>query len=95
MSSITCGEVRAFLETFVSEKLQAQGRALPNDFSDSSDLLLSGMIDSLGILELVNALGEFTGCEIDFEALDPEKMTVVGPLCEFVASQCCASNPSA
>lgn len=94
MSSITCNEVRGFLETFVAGKLQAQGRPLPDDFSDSSDLLLSGLVDSLGILELVSALSEFAGQEIDFEGLDPEQMTIVGPLCEFVASQCSVSNPS-
>jgi acyl carrier protein len=86
MSQVTLDEVREFLATYLSQKLAAQGRTLPDDFCDESDLLLSGMIDSLGILELVTALSEFVGQEIDFEALDPEKMTVVGPLCEFVVT---------
>jgi hypothetical protein len=35
----------------------------------------------------VTAFQEHCGCEIDFDALDPERMTVVGPLCDFVSSQ--------
>lgn len=94
MNSISYDDVRNFLQGFLSKKLEEQGRALPEDFSDEYDLLLSGLIDSLGLLELVSALSEFTGREIDFENLDPEKMTVVGPLCEFVSAQC-AAEPSA
>src|SRR5437762_982190 len=50
---------------------------------DSCDLLLSGVIDSLGLVELMTALQERCGREIDFDALDPEQMTKVGPLCDF------------
>jgi acyl carrier protein len=45
------------------------------------------MVDSLGLLELMTALQEHCGREIDFDALDPEQMTVVGPLCNFVAGE--------
>jgi acyl carrier protein len=45
------------------------------------------MIDSLGLLDLVAAIQEFAGREIDFEILDPEEMTIVGPLCRFVSEQ--------
>jgi acyl carrier protein len=54
---------------------------------EDCDLLLSGMIDSLGLLDLVAAIQEFAGREIDFEILDPEEMTIVGPLCRFVSEQ--------
>ena len=91
----TKDDVRGFVEEFLQRKLQAQGRNLPADFSDQTDLLLSGMIDSLGILELVTALSEFCGQEIDFDALDPEKMTIVGPLCDFIASECAAPDQQA
>jgi len=45
------------------------------------------MIDSIGLLELMEALREFSGNDIDFEVLDPEEMTIVGPLCRFVSQQ--------
>ncbi len=56
---------------------------IPDDF----DLLTNGVIDSLGFLEMVSALQEKFDVEIDFEEIDPEKLSVIGPLCEYVASK--------
>jgi acyl carrier protein len=87
MSTATRDDVRTFLMTQLEELLRVDGRDLPADITDDYDLLLSGLLDSLDLLELTVALGEYAGHEIDFEALDPEQMTVVGPLCDFVASE--------
>jgi acyl carrier protein len=80
-------EIREFLKEYVFQKLKAQERDLPAEFSDDCDLLLSGLIDSMGVLEVVTALGEYCGADIDFEALDADQMTIVGPLCRFVSAQ--------
>jgi acyl carrier protein len=77
----------AEIQTFISGFLSQKGRELPTPFSDQCDLLLSGIVDSLGMLELITAIQEHCQQEIDFDALDPELMTVVGPLCQFVAEQ--------
>jgi acyl carrier protein len=87
MNQFDSERLRAFLRTYVTEKLASQGRVAPKDLGDDCDLLLSGMIDSLGLLELMTAFQEHCGREINFDALDPEKMTVVGPLCDFVSAQ--------
>lgn len=87
MSEVSRQDVRTFLLTTLDEQLRMDGRELPADITDDYDLLLSGLLDSLDLLELTVALGDFAGREIDFEALDPEQMTVVGPLCDFVASE--------
>ena len=79
--------LRGFLRCYLTGRLTSQGREVPKDFGDDYDLLLSGTIDSLGLLDLINALQEHCGREIDFDLLDPEQMTVVGPLCDFVAGQ--------
>jgi acyl carrier protein len=79
--------LRAFLRNYVTENLSSQGKDVPKDLCDDCDLLLSGVIDSLGLLELMTAFQEHCGREIDFDALDPEQMTVVGPLCDFVSAQ--------
>jgi len=79
--------LRAFLRTYLTGKLASQGREIPKDFGDDCDLLLSGIIDSLGLLDLITAFQEHCGREIDFDALDPEQMTVVGPLCDFVSAE--------
>lgn len=87
MRVITPEDARMFLEQHLSRKLGANGRSKLEGLSDDCDLLLSGMIDSIGLLELVGAIQEFAGREIDFEALDPEQMTIVGPLCKFISEQ--------
>ncbi|MGH7932230.1 MAG: phosphopantetheine-binding protein [Candidatus Binataceae bacterium] len=84
---ITPGNVRTYLRAYVERILAAQGQDTPADLSDDCDLLLSGVLDSLGLLELITAIQEHYGSAIDFEALDPERMTIVGPLCNFVAAQ--------
>jgi hypothetical protein len=35
----------------------------------------------------MGVLREFSGSDIDFEILDTEEMTIVGPLCRFVSQQ--------
>jgi acyl carrier protein len=87
MSFITPEDVRLFLTDHLRRNLQADGRGLAEDLSDDCDLLLSGILNSLGLLELVTALSSHFNREINFEALDPEQMTIVGPLCKFVAEQ--------
>lgn len=79
--------VRTFVRNYLTERLTSQGRDVPEVLNDECDLLVSGVIDSLGMLELMTAFQEYCGRDIDFEALDPELMTIVGPLCDFVAGQ--------
>jgi acyl carrier protein len=87
MNGLTPADVRVFLKEYLDRKLTANGRSAVQDLPENCDLLLSGMIDSIGLLELVTALQKFAGREIDFEILDPEEMTIVGPLCRFVSEQ--------
>lgn len=57
--------------------------SVPADF----DLRASGMIDSLGFVELIMELEERHEVELDLEALDPEQITVLGPLAAHLADQ--------
>ncbi len=87
ITSPTAGDVREFLTHFLAEQSMLDGQehegALPDDF----DLLLSGALDSLGLVELTVSLSEFANRELDFDLLEPEQMTIVGPLCAFVAEE--------
>jgi acyl carrier protein len=86
MNGIDAAVVRAALADFLNS--QSRGEAIdPESLTDDYDLLLSGLIDSLGLLNLIATLKEQFGEHVDFEALDPEQMTVVGPLCGFVVEQ--------
>jgi acyl carrier protein len=87
MRSVTPEEVRIFLLQHLGQKLEGNGQSKRESLSEDCDLLLSGIIDSIGLLELVGAIQEFVGVEIDFDTLDPEQMTIVGPLCKFVSEQ--------
>jgi acyl carrier protein len=87
MSAVSPGDVRIFLTDFIQRRMAAQGQDPLNELSDDCDLLLSGVVDSLGLLELVTAVNEHYGREIDFEDLDPDHMTIVGPFCDYVADR--------
>jgi acyl carrier protein len=87
MRATTVKDVRMFLESYLTEKLREQGRDMPVDLPDDCDLLLSGIIDSVGLLELISAVQKYCDREIDFEGLDPESMTVLGPLCRYISKQ--------
>ena len=83
----TPAHIEAFVNEFLADRLQSRGDALQEPLAPDCDLLLSGIIDSMGLLELITAIQERFQKEIDFDALDPELMTVVGPLCQFVSDQ--------
>jgi acyl carrier protein len=83
MSSIGAEDVRGFLLSRLQDSLSAKGLE-PADVPDDFDLLTEGVIDSFGILEMISALEEEYGLEIDYEELDPEELTIIGPLCRFI-----------
>ena len=87
MSYANSEQIRVFLQQYIVEKSIAGGKDSPGELADDCDLLLSGMIDSLGLLDLMTAIQQYCQHEIDFEALDPEQLTVVGPLCRYVSQQ--------
>jgi acyl carrier protein len=77
--------VRAFVLEQVAESLSAKGLtpvATPTDY----DLLSEGVIDSFGIIELIGAIEQHFGVTLDFEDVDPDTVTVLGPLSEHVAT---------
>jgi len=91
MSDLTPADVRKFLHNYLGRKLEANGRGALADLPEDCDLLQSGVIDdSLGFLDLLVAIQEFAGRDIDFDVLDPEEMSIVGPLCRFVSEQTAA-----
>jgi acyl carrier protein len=87
MNRPTPDNVRVFVADFLNRKLRDRGQGPLNDLPDDYDVLLSGVLDSLAFVEMMMATGEHFVGEIDFENLDPEKMTIVGPLCLFVSEQ--------
>lgn len=79
-------QVRAFILARFTKELAAKGLA-PEDLEDSFDLLIEGVIDSFGIVELVMRLEEKFGFELDFSDLDADDLTRIGPLSRYVEEQ--------
>lgn len=74
-------EVAARLRSFLLEHFPAARRA---ELRDDSPLLESGIVDSLGILELVNFVHEAFGVTVSDEDLQPENFRSLGQLAAFV-----------
>lgn len=84
MNKIGPQDVRGFLTTRYAEAIRGIGldpAAIPDNF----DFLLSGVVDSFGILEMVSAIEQKFGIELDLASLDAEQMTILGPLSRYVA----------
>ena len=82
---------RARILDFCGSALAAYGID-PSSADDDLDLRASGAIDSLGFVELVVALEETFGVELELEDIDPEALTVLGPLSEHVGAQVVAAK---
>lgn len=83
--------VRTKILDFCGPALEA-GRIDPTAVADDLDLRACGAIDSLGFLELVVELEEAFEVEIELEDVDPEELTVLGVLCDLVASRIAAAS---
>jgi len=85
VSAVTAEEVRAVVLDELAEPIAGLGVA-PEEMPDDFDLLTSGLIDSLGLMELIASVNERLGLDIDYEDLDPEGLTVLGTFSGYVAS---------
>ena len=84
MRDISAASVRRFLLAKYCEPIEALGLTSA-DLPDSFDLLLNGVIDSFGILEMISALEREFRIELDLATLDAEQVTILGPLSRYVA----------
>jgi acyl carrier protein len=84
MRKFTADEVRDFLTAKYSEAIRGMGLD-PAAVGDDFDFLLSGVVDSFGILEMVSSIEQQFGIELDLASLEAEQMTILGPLSRYVA----------
>ena len=93
MNSILAEKVRSFVLNRLTDPLTAKGLA-PQDVPDDFDLLSEGVIDSLGIVELIAAVQDEFRIEVDFDDLNAEELTVVGSLCRYIGQKGAARSNS-
>lgn len=92
-SIITPEQVRNFLLTRYADRITG-GVKTQAEIPDSFDFLLEGIIDSFGVLEMVGAVEEEFGIELDMSGLVAEELTVLGPLARYVAVKVSAQRAS-
>jgi acyl carrier protein len=83
VNRVTAEEIRGFLLDMYAEKFERRGIS-PAEIGDRYDLLREDIIDSLGILDMVIALAERFGDQIELANLDPEQLTQIGPLSRYL-----------
>jgi acyl carrier protein len=95
MSEVSAAAVRRVVLEALAEPLWRLG-VRPEQVPDDFDLLTTGLIDSLGLLELIGDVEERLGLELDFERLDPDGLTVIGAFCRYVEreSRVAAARPT-
>ena len=84
MKDVTLDNVRAFLLTRYYEPIIAMQLSL-TEIPDDFDFLLSGVIDSFGILEMISAIEDEFQIRLDLALLDAEDITRIGPLARYTA----------
>jgi acyl carrier protein len=84
MKDVTPDNVRGFLLTRYYEPIIAMQLSL-TEIPDDFDLLLSGVIDSFGILEMISAIEDEFQIQMDLALLDAEDITRIGPLARYIA----------
>jgi acyl carrier protein len=80
---VTANEVRSLILSSLETRLSGMGLR-PDDIPDDFDLLTKGVVDSLAIIELIAKIERHFSIKIDFEDLDPENLTIIGPFCRYV-----------
>jgi acyl carrier protein len=90
MTPISAEDIRQFIIARYTIAPRITAEDIPDDF----DLLLEGIIDSFGMLELIGAIEDHFKIEVDLEALDPDQLTRIGPLSRYLADQVRARDVS-
>lgn len=76
--------VRNFLLKLYEPALLEDGLALdavPDDF----DFFAEGIVDSLGVLNMISAVEKEFNVSLDMEEMDAEQLTILGSFCRFAA----------
>ena len=87
MNRVEAKDLFSFLLSILEGPLAILGLD-PKDVPDDLDLLTEGVVDSMGMIELITAIEKHFAIQIDFENLDPEEFTVLGPFCRYIEQQC-------
>lgn len=91
MMTLTQDDVKKFLLEHFSTTIAANGLD-PAELGDDFDLLQGGILDSLGVLEMISAVEQYFQVTVDFETMDPNELTLLGKFSQFVAKNAVRSG---
>jgi acyl carrier protein len=94
MKTVTAREVRSVIINHFHDAIARAGFD-PAAVCDDFDMLTQGVIDSIGVVEMVAAIEKQFDISLDLANLDPESLTILGPLSRFVEQQTLHSNGNA
>jgi acyl carrier protein len=83
MSVVRSDEVRTFIISHLADALR-ENNVGENGITTDFDLMKRGIIDSIGLIQIISAIEEHFGIEIDFEDMDTDSLTVIGPLSAYI-----------
>lgn len=86
MSRVSAEQVRSLIVSRLHTSIVEAGFD-PDALDDDFDMLTAGVIDSLGLVELVAAIEREFAMTLDLADLDPESLTMLGPLSRCIAEQ--------
>ena len=84
MTRSSAADVRSMILMCVEAALDAQGLTA-GELTDDVDLRAAGLVDSLGFVQLLADMEGRLGYAIDLADMDPEELTVLGPLAAHIA----------
>lgn len=91
---ITATQIKEFIINYYIEELTSSG-INPKVIDDSFDILSNGITDSIGVLDMLCAIETQFEITFDLENLDAEQITILGPLCDYIAKNAVAKPLSA
>lgn len=85
MSLVNTKEVREFVLEYLKNK-DTSLKLESLQIDDSFDFLEIGIIDSMGLLEMISSLEEQFGITVDFEEMDTDEFTILGSFSQYVST---------
>jgi len=93
MSLIKAEDVKSYISDYLNKNT-----VLPylddTKIDDSLDFLKAGLLDSFGLIEMISSMEEHFHISVDFDQLDPEKLTLFGSFAGYVSENAVTSESS-
>ena len=92
MHNLSSTDIKSFVIEYLEKKVDdVIFKGLHID-DDSFDFYKAGIMDSLGLVDLISEIETTFQVKVDFEEMDPEKFTIIGSFSDYVAKNAIANE---